>query len=76
MLEYVDGAALTDHARALHHANSRVRLLLCIAEAVDHAHAQLIVHRDLKPLNVMVRSDGEPKPLISASPLTTAAPPT
>mgnify|MGYP002140804290 CR=1 FL=1 len=44
VLEYVDGVTLTDHARQ--HCPTlaaRVRLLLRIAEAVDHAHAQLIV---------------------------------
>jgi serine/threonine-protein kinase len=39
----------------------RVRLLLAVARAVDHAHARLVVHRDLKPGNVVVNEQGEPK---------------
>ncbi len=62
VLEYVDGRPLADYVR---HAGlgltERVRLMLQIAEAVDHAHAQLIVHRDLKPSNVIVRHDGQAK---------------
>jgi len=62
VLELVRGRSLIDHVRQ--HCPlvvDRVRLLLRIAEAVDHAHAQLIVHRDLKPSNVMVTDDGAPK---------------
>ncbi|WP_088279391.1 serine/threonine-protein kinase [Ideonella sp. A 288] len=62
VLEYVDGRSLADHVReACPTVAQRVRLLMRIAEAVDHAHAQLIVHRDLKPSNVLVTRDGEPK---------------
>jgi serine/threonine-protein kinase len=62
VLEYVQGSHLVDHVR--HHCPTvaeRVRLLLRMADAVDHAHAQLIVHRDLKPSNVLVTPGGEPK---------------
>lgn len=62
VLEHVDGLMLSDHvALACATVASRVRLLIRIAEAVGHAHAQLIVHRDLKPTNVMVTQAGEPK---------------
>jgi serine/threonine-protein kinase len=62
VLEHVQGRNLVEHVRS--HCPlmaQRVRLMLRIAEAVDHAHAQLIVHRDLKPSNVMVTPGGEPK---------------
>ena len=62
VLEFVEGSSLSEHVRE--HCSGlvdRVRLLLRIAEAVDHAHAQLIVHRDLKPSNVMVTAGGVPK---------------
>jgi serine/threonine-protein kinase len=62
VLEHVPGLTLAEHVRA--HAPdlaSRVRLLIGVAQAVEHAHAQLIVHRDLKPGNVMVTPEGQPK---------------
>jgi len=62
VLEYVQGSNLVDHVRqACPTVAERVRLVLRIADAVDHAHAQLIVHRDLKPNNVLVTPGGEPK---------------
>ncbi len=54
-LAYVAGRTLSDHVRALGLAlAARVTLLVEVARAVEHAHAQLIVHRDLKPSNVML----------------------
>jgi len=62
VLEYVPGRTLSEHVRA--HGlglTERVRLLLDVARAVEHAHAQLILHRDLKPGNVMVDEQGHAK---------------
>ncbi len=62
VLEYVEGRALAEHVRAnCPTVADRVRLMIRIAEGVEHAHAQLIVHRDLKPSNVLVTAAGEPK---------------
>lgn len=62
VLEYVSGQTLSAHARsqALPLA-ARVKLLIEVARAVEHAHAQLIVHRDLKPTNVMLDHGGAAK---------------
>ena len=59
VLEYVAGRTLSEHVRerALPLA-ARVKLLVDVARAVEHAHAQLIVHRDLKPSNVMLDESG------------------
>ncbi|KQV50613.1 hypothetical protein ASC95_14740 [Pelomonas sp. Root1217] len=61
VLEYVVGRTLSEHVRA-HNLGlvERVKLLLEVARAVEHAHAQLILHRDLKPSNVMVEDFGPP----------------
>ena len=62
VLEHVHGMGLAEHVRSGRlGVAARVRLLLAVAQAVDHAHAQLIVHRDLKPANVMVTPAGEAK---------------
>jgi serine/threonine-protein kinase len=61
-MEYVEGVPITDHARdrGLDIA-ARLRLFLCVCEAVQYAHQNLIVHRDLKPSNIFVAGDGAPK---------------
>lgn len=62
VLEYVQGKPLAEHVRQhCPDVASRVRLMMQVAEAVDHAHARLVVHRDLKPANVRVGADGTPK---------------
>jgi serine/threonine protein kinase len=58
VLEYVDGAPIDifarDHALGM---DQRIRLVLQVLAAVDHAHAHRIVHRDLKPSNILVSGD-------------------
>lgn len=61
VMEYVEGETLLAwcEARALD-LQARVRLLLPICDALQHAHQRLIVHRDLKPGNILVTKSGEP----------------
>jgi serine/threonine-protein kinase len=61
-LEYVEGRPITEHAQALGlDVAARLRLVLPVLRAVEHAHAQLVIHRDLKPANVLVSAAGEVK---------------
>jgi serine/threonine-protein kinase len=61
-MEYVEGVPITDHARGRGlDIAARLRLFLCVCEAVQYAHQNLIVHRDLKPSNIFVAGDGAPK---------------
>ncbi len=62
VLEHVDGTPITGWcaARGLS-LEERLRLMIEVCEAVDHAHRSLVVHRDLKPSNVHVDVSGRPK---------------
>ncbi len=62
VLEHVDGQRIDRHAdeRRLG-VEDRLRLVLQVADAVAHAHANLVVHRDLKPSNILVDGAGQVK---------------
>ncbi len=62
VMEFVDGRPLTDHARG-NSTEQKVRLLIAVCEAVQHAHEHAVIHRDLKPANILVTSTGQPKVL-------------
>jgi serine/threonine-protein kinase len=61
-LELVEGGSLADKLDGKRlPAREAARLVACLAQAVQAAHAQNIVHRDLKPANVLLTTDGVPK---------------
>ncbi len=65
-MEYVDGQAITDYCEQRQLAlRSRLRLMVTVCRAVQHAHQKGILHRDLKPSNVLVaEEDGEARPRV------------
>jgi hypothetical protein len=64
VMELIDGQALTVYAdRHQLSIPQRLRLMIQVCQAVQHAHYQGVVHRDLKPANILVDNDGRPKVL-------------
>jgi serine/threonine protein kinase len=62
VMELVRGLPITDYCdQATLSVRDRLRLLITVCHAVQHAHQKGIIHRDLKPSNVLVSlSDGQP----------------
>ncbi|MBL8246442.1 MAG: serine/threonine protein kinase [Rhodanobacteraceae bacterium] len=61
-MEYVEGRPLLAAAEeGGWPLQRRLRVLVALAEAVQHAHVRGIVHRDLKPDNILVDAQGQPK---------------
>jgi eukaryotic-like serine/threonine-protein kinase len=64
VMELVSGPPITDYARS--HGlpvAERVRLIIRLADAIQHAHDRGIIHRDLKPANVLIAEGAQPKVL-------------
>ncbi len=59
VMEYVDGAPLTEYCRKNDCTiEERLKLLRLVCEAVQYAHQHALIHRDLKPSNILVKRDG------------------
>ncbi len=62
VMEYVDGAPLTEYCRSRALSiPDRLRLFRDVCDAVQYAHRHLVLHRDLKPSNILVTKDGQVK---------------
>src|SRR5205823_1287280 len=62
-MELVDGETLASRVEreGPYEWREGVKLLVKIAQAIDHVHGREVTHRDLKPENILVRkSDGAP----------------
>ena len=63
-MEFIRGLSLTDFARQKQlDPSARLRLMVQVCEAVQHAHDHGFIHRDLKPGNILVNDAGQPKVL-------------
>jgi serine/threonine protein kinase len=62
IIEYIQGEHIDRYCDARRLAlPARLRLMLPVLDAVEHAHRQNIVHRDLKPSNILVTGEGAVK---------------
>ncbi|MCZ6834677.1 MAG: serine/threonine protein kinase, partial [Planctomycetota bacterium] len=57
-MEYINGPPITEFVRQ-HHLETaeRLRLMISVCDAVQHAHQRGVIHRDLKPGNILVSDD-------------------
>ncbi len=63
-MELVEGVSLDRFIRErAPDVEDRVRLIVRICDALEHAHQKGVVHRDLKPSNILVDRSGQPKVL-------------
>ncbi|BBZ37181.1 serine/threonine-protein kinase [Mycobacterium conspicuum] len=57
-MEYVEGTAANDIARANLTPGRIVRIITDVAKALDYAHSRRILHRDIKPGNFLLSAPG------------------
>lgn len=63
VMEYVEGHSLhdeMDQGKRFSEAEA-LRVIIQVARALEHAHAQGLIHRDVKPKNIMMTKDGQAK---------------
>jgi eukaryotic-like serine/threonine-protein kinase len=57
--EYCEGGTLSRAASRISDERTAVQIVLCLAEALQHAHTRGVLHRDVKPGNVLLVHAGD-----------------
>jgi len=60
IMEYVEGKTLYDDIAAgkIYSEQEAINVIIQVAHALRHAHANGLIHRDVKPKNIMINKDG------------------
>jgi tRNA A-37 threonylcarbamoyl transferase component Bud32 len=60
IMEYVEGETIQDYldVHPVFPERAALRIVLALAEALEHLHRRGFIHRDIKPANVMLTRDG------------------
>lgn len=63
VMEYLEGVTLKDYIRqkGILTEAEILKISVCIASALDHAHNNKIIHRDIKPQNIILTAGGKVK---------------
>jgi serine/threonine-protein kinase len=63
VMEYVEGSTIKDalDQNKVFDEKTALRIVLAVAEALQHAHQRGLIHRDIKPENVILTKDGNVK---------------
>ena len=64
-MEFVDGPTARGLIRdARMKEKDALRIVLCVARALEHAHANGVIHRDIKPANIMISKGGAQRGIV------------
>ncbi|ARN57891.1 serine/threonine protein kinase [Sedimentisphaera salicampi] len=60
VMEYVEGKSIYDDLSKgkIFEEKEALEIMIQLAKALEHAHAQGLIHRDIKPKNIMITKEG------------------